>query len=174
MRRYRIILVTSILTLSLSLPVGVFGFEDWVPNFDDKTMFLAVTANTAGHIFGQYCYIEEQYCIYAIAIGINCKPGNEYPALINSDAGSGRVTLVCGGKVEDQHVLGVSGFDDIDRVVRKATRFGIAIPMKNDEFKVGRFSLRGAAETIDFMRTVAEKKMKGTPQNRSRPAEERI
>jgi len=176
MRKYRIILVTSVIMLSLSLPVGVFGFEDWVPGYDKKAgkFVFAATVNSAGHIFGQYCYFKDESCLYLIGIGINCEPGSEYPALINADTGSAFVRLVCFHKYESQHVLAVNSFDDIDRIVKKATRFGIAVPMQNDDFKVARFSLRGATEAINTMLEAAELKMKCKPQNRSKPAEERL
>lgn len=110
--------------------------------------------------------------MYIVGIGITCEEKHEYPALINSDAGSAQVTLICAHKYEGENVLLVSGFDDIDRIVRAATRIGIAIPMENDQFKVSRFGLAGSTYAIDLMRAAAEAKMKHQPKNASQPSEE--
>jgi hypothetical protein len=168
------VFVIAGVAICLSAPGTLYAFGDWFYSFKNKDFFLAATINAAGHLLGQYCYFESESCIYIIGIGITCTPGHQYPVLVNSDAGSSRVSFVCSHKYEDQYVLAINTFDDIDRVIRKATRVGFAVPMQNDDFKVARFSLRGAAQTIDFMLDAAETRMNRKLDNRRKPAEERL
>jgi len=173
MKKYEMACVLALFFLSiLSMKSEA---QEWKPGVSDDGDFLyAATVNEAGRILGQYCYFDTGSCLYIVSMGITCTPGDEYPALVNSDAGSAQIRLLCSEKYHDENILFVNSFDDIDRIVRDANRVGFAVPMENDDFKVVRFSLRGAARTIDLMRATAAKSMKGKPQNRSRPAEERF
>lgn len=74
----------------------------------------------------------------------------------------------------NQQVYGVKAFDDVDRIIRNATRMGIVIPLQGDEFKVSRFGLAGSTYAIDLMRTATEAKIQREPVNASKPVEERI
>jgi hypothetical protein len=44
---------------------------------------------------GQYCYFKSGSCIYFVGISIACEVGSQYPSLLNSDAGSAHISLVC-------------------------------------------------------------------------------
>ena len=50
----------------------------------------------------------------------------------------------------------VKPFKDIDLVVRKASYFRIATPMKSDQFKVARFSIVGSTYAVDLMRVASK------------------
>ena len=109
-----------------------------------------------------------------VSMGINCKEGDQYPALINSDAGACSLNLVCGAKIENENLLVVNKFEDIDGILRKATLIGFAVPIDNDQFKVSRFNLDGSINAIDLMRAAFEAKKKSEPQKSSLPDEERL
>lgn len=167
--------MTVNMLLYLSAQAETFTFKDWGWNTDRADFYYAVTINDAGHLLGQYCYLKSGTCFYFTAMGINCEVGSEYPALLNSDAGSAQISLVCSHKAENYHVLAISSFDAVDRMIRAATRVGIAVPMQNDQFKVSRFSLAGSTHAIDRMRAAAEAKMQRAPRNTGKPpAEERL
>jgi hypothetical protein len=161
--------------LYFSAQAESFTFKDWAWNTERTDFYFAATMNDAGHLLGQYCYFKSGSCFYFTGIGINCEIGNEYPALLNSDTGAAQISLVCSYKYQNQHVLAISPFDAIDRLIRSATRMGIAIALQNDQFKVSRFSLAGSTYTIDRMRAAAEAKMQRAPRNTGKPpAEERF
>jgi hypothetical protein len=160
----RVLTIFTVL-LCISAHAETFASKEWAWSTDNPDFYFAATANGVGHILGQYCYFESGTCLYLVGIGINCEEGSQYPALINSDAGSAQVSLVCAYKYENQFVLFINSFDDVDRIIRAATRIGIAVPMQRDEFKVSRFGLAGSTYAIDLMRASAQDKMQRQPQN---------
>lgn len=167
---YLLVLTSSLMCSPLY--AETFASKDWAWSTDGDGFYYAATANATGHILGQYCYFESGSCLYIVGIGITCEEGHEYPAVINSDASSSHVTLVCAHKYEGQNVLFIRGFDDVDRIIRAATRIGIAIPMENDQCKVSRFGLAGSTYAIDLMRAASAARMKRQPKNASQPSEE--
>ena len=172
----KLISVMAIVGLFLYTTVSAETFvsKNWLWNTDDENFYFAVTGNAAGNLMGQYCYFKSGLCTYLVGIGIKCKEGDQYPALINSDAGACSVNLVCAAKFEEQNFLFVNRFEDIDGILRKATIIGIAVPIDNDQFKVSRFNLDGSINAIDLMRAAFEAKKKSEPQKSSLPDEERL
>lgn len=168
-----LIILSSCLICSQS-QAETFSSKDWIWNTDNNNAYYAVTVNDAGHLLGQFCYLLTGNCLYTVGMDISCEQGNEYPALINSDAGSAQVTLVCGDKVagQTQNVMYMSPFDDVDRLIRDASRIGIAIAMQNEQFKVARFGLAGSTYAIDLMRAAAAIKMERQPHNANLSSEE--
>jgi hypothetical protein len=129
----------------------------------------------AGHFLGQYCYFKSGSCIYFVGISIACEVGSQYPSLLNSDAGPACISLVCSHKYQNQDVLAISSFDDVDRIVSGVTRIGIVVSMHNDQFKGARFCLAGSTYAIDRMREAAQAKKQRAPRNTGKfPAEERL
>ena len=167
------ILVTCLLCSS-TLSAETFQSKYWSWSTDNSEFYYAATVNAVGHVLGQYCYFESGSCLYLLSFGTSGHEGSQYPAILNSDAGSAPVTLFCAYKLQGQHVLFVSGFDDIDRMVRTANRVGIAVPMEGDQFKVSRFDLVGSTQALDFMRAAAEGKLKRQLNNPSKPPPEEI
>ncbi len=142
--------------------------KDWFWGVDDTEFFYAATLNSSEHIIGQYCYLESGNCMYMVGIGITCEEGYETPALINSNKGAVQIKLVCAHKYEDQNVLFITPFDDIDNIIRQASHIRIAVPMENDQFKVSRFSLSGSSYAIDLMRAAAERAVKEKPPEKTK------
>ncbi len=127
-----------------------------------KLPFYAATVNDSGHLFGQWCDVDSASCMYMVALSTRCDEGESYPILVNSDVSSLSTTLVCRGRLSSgkfRYALG--NFDDIDGIVRKAKRIGIALPLEGDKFRVIRFSLDGAAASLILMRGAVEKAVEG-------------
>jgi hypothetical protein len=164
------------LATSLAANAETYASKEWAWSTETGRdgYYYAATLNKAGHLLGQYCYFETENCMYLVALGTTCDEGQEYPALVNSDSGAVHVKLVCAHKYEGQNVLAIDAFEEIDRVVRNATKLGIVLPLQNDEFKVSRFGLAGSTYAIDLMRAAAERRLKVKPLNADRPDEERI
>lgn len=100
----------------------------------------------------QLCDTEDGACFYAVSFGTRCQKDETYHALVNSDAGNGSFELLCGAEVQGSNLLFVQDFEQMDALVRKATRIGFALPMQGDDIKTVRFSLRGSVAAIDAMR----------------------
>lgn len=135
--------------------------KDWMWNLDGSDGVYAATANRDGRILGQYCYFDNNTCIYTVSFGITCEKDSKYPVLVNSDTGAINVEMVCGHKMGgevDENAFYITPFDAIDNTVRNATNIGFAVAMESGRFKVVRFSLAGSTYAIETMRTFADKK----------------
>lgn len=138
---------------------------DWTWSIDDPEMFYAATENSAGQALMQLCDTEDGTCFYAVGFDTTCDEGDSYPALVNSDAGTASIKLLCGGELESGgNMMLVEDFDQMDQFIRKARKIGFALPMQGDEFKAVRFSLKGSVAAIDAMRKIAAR---GTPASRN-------
>lgn len=151
---------------------------DWFVDFVENRFLYAATINDAGSVFGQYCFPAEGKCLYLIGLRTRCEAGHDYLALANTDAGAQTFEIYCNGELANgryQYVF--KNFDDIDQLVKQGRRVGFALPMQGDEFKVVRFSLRGASNAITGMRRVAERLVEegqADAQRRFKPAEEEL
>ena len=135
-----------------------FTSGDWAWSVDDPEMYYAGTENAAGQTLIQLCDPADGTCLYAVGFDTRCDKGDSYPALVNSDAGTAGIELLCGDEMDDGgHLMLVKDFDQVDSIIREATRIGFALPMKGDEFKAVRFSLKGSVNAIEAMRKVAER-----------------
>lgn len=135
-----------------------FTSGDWTWSIDDPEMFYAATENSSGQALMQLCDTEDGTCFYAVGFDTTCNKGDSYPALVNSDAGTASIKLLCGGELDaGGNMMLVEDFDQMDEFVRKAKKIGFALPMQGDEFKAVRFSLKGSVAAIDAMRKIASR-----------------
>ena len=125
---------------------------DWVWSADDPGTYYAGTEHVGSQALMQLCDTKDGACFYAVSFGTRCQKDKTYHALVNSDAGNGSFDLYCGAEVRGSNLLFVQDFEQMDALVRKATRIGFAIPMQGDEFKAVSFSLKGSVAAIDAMR----------------------
>ena len=133
---------------------------DWVWNIDDPEAVHAGTENSAGNVLAQFCYPNDGSCIYVVSMGLDCKEGDSYTALVNTKSGATAIELLCGGEHDGEsgsHLLVFQNFEEIDELVRKNSQIGFAIALAEGEFKAVRFSLRGSSQALDLMRRAAER-----------------
>ncbi len=151
--------------------------QAWVWDIsDDKAFLFAVTANEAGNVVGQYCYLSTGNCLWIVSFGTYCEDGAKYPALVNTDNGSQSIELTCGKELKDGSSLMLfSDFDTMDNIVRSNSHVGFVMPMENNGFKAIRFSLKGSTGALDKMRAVALKMQSDKPARPDiKPAVERL
>ena len=157
MRTIVAVIASGILAMSWA-QAGDFASGDWAWNVDDPDGFYAVTSNSAGQMLMQLCDVNEGSCLYAVGFDTTCSEGASHPALVNTDEIAASITLHCGSKLKDgSNLMFIEDFDQIDQIVRDATRIGFALPMQGDEFQAVRFSLKGAVPALDAMRKFAAK-----------------
>jgi len=139
-------------------------FGDWaVDKSTSATTLAALTVNDSGDVFGQFCFLGEGSCVWIIALTTGCKEGTKAPVVVNSDAGAVQLEITCGGQLPPGaygYGYVFTNFDQVDNLVKAATRVGFAIPLEADQFGVVRFSLRGASAAISAMRAAGERRIK--------------
>lgn len=168
----RALAVLSFASLTGYAHAGSVG--DWTYTLADT--YYAATVNDSGSAFGQWCNTNERSCLYLVAMSTRCDTDDTYPALINTDTGALPVTLICRGKLSDRNLYRyvISDFSKIDKMVKTSKRFGIAIPLQADEFKVIRFSLEGASVAISAMRAAADSSVTGNDSGRRDTRDQRL
>lgn len=129
-------------------------YQDWAASVgNDKTYVFAATANDSGEVLGEYCYFSDGKCIWLIGITTGCKPGDTYPVLANSDANTVSLEVVCRGQLSPGvFTLQFTNWKNLEANFTDSSRVGFAIPLKDNTFRVVRFSLKGRSTAT----TVAE------------------
>jgi len=156
--RNLVAVLVLVCALTSGARAGDFTSGDWVWNVDGPEAFYAATENSAGQGLMQFCDINEGSCLYAVGFDTTCDEGATHPALVNTEETAASITLHCGKKLKDgTNLMFFEDFDQIDKIIRNATRIGFALPMQGDEFKAVRFSLKGSNEALDAMRKLAAK-----------------
>ncbi len=91
-----------------------------------------------------------------LATSTNCEEGERYPVLVNADAGSAQLELVC-RKLGKKPRYIFTNFESIDKSIRNSGKYiGFAFPLQSGLFQVDRFLLDGAVESLARMRAVAK------------------
>ncbi len=143
------------------------SFKEWVVSVKDMKKPFAATVNESGAVFGQYCYPESGSCLYIVATASKCEKDANYPVLLNSEAGSAYVELLCGGSSDGQRFeYYFKNFDTINKIALQDGVLGIAFPLDGGQFRVVRFKLDGAKEAMPVLRDAAVK-IKGNAPRRN-------
>lgn len=133
------------------------SFGNWmVGTIEGGEGFFAATVNDSNAVLGQYCYLESGDCLWLLATSTNCEEGERYPVLVNADAGSAQLELVCRKMGKKPRYI-FTNFDTIDKSIRNSAKYiGFAFPLQSGLFSVDRFLLDGAVESLARMRAVAK------------------
>ncbi len=141
--------------LLLCLPFAVTAYAedriigDWVVSVDGG-IYETYTGNESGSTLGLLC--TETNCSFYLRAGITCESEGSYLALINSKNGASSQQLSCApltlnGRTE--YVILIGDIESFATTVLNSSTIGIAIPMASGQFKVSRFSLRGATKALE-------------------------
>jgi len=152
-----------VMVVSVVQVVCADKYADWSVNIASNQDFLfAATVNDSGALLGQFCYTDEAACLWLLTSDSSCEKNVKYPALINSDGGAFLAEFVCQGQIESRQRFGYAfaNFEQMNHLIASATKVGIAFPLQGDQFRVMRFSLRGAQHALNKMHSEAERLMK--------------
>lgn len=143
--------------LLLFLPYSVTSyaanrvFGDWLVSVENG-VYETYTANESGSTLGLLC--TESDCYFYLRADITCESGGTYLALINSESGAASHKLSCAPLTINnniEYVLLIGDLEPFAEVIISSTTIGFAIPMANGQFKVSRFSLRGANKALEVV-----------------------
>jgi chemotaxis protein histidine kinase CheA len=100
--------------------------------------------------FGLSC--NEDNCRLYYENGINCEPGNNYPIVISTSAGSMAVETICapaataGGEVTRYWFTELPQLND---ALMQSDAIGIAFPLSNGQFRISQFQMNGYGEATE-------------------------
>ena len=129
--------------------------NDWIWDVSGQGYYYAATINSNNRVLGQYCYHQSKTCLYVVTLGMNCKEGDEFPAILNSNFSVASVNLQCGRKVGIENILIIYPFDEVNQILLRANNASFAIPLHDGSFKAIKFSLSGSSKAIKMMRAAA-------------------
>jgi len=141
--------------LALPMWAQAQAIGDWrIGNLDAGAGMYAATVNETQSVLGQFCQVEgdDFPCYWLLSIDIDCEPGESYIVLVNADHSAVPLEMLC-APLARANRYAFRDFDTIDSIVRSSTRIGIAFPMQSGQFQVSRFSLDGAGQAVDSMRS---------------------
>jgi hypothetical protein len=130
-------------------------FDAWVVGVPgDASGVYAATDNSSGSMLAFTCPFTDD-CHYRLITPNTCVEGEKYPGVLSTNKGAISVTLHClsivGWDSNRGGVLGLAPFDNVDLAVREGRDLGIAVPLKNGQFHVSRFSLIGSSAAINYV-----------------------
>ena len=142
---------------------------DWVldPENDAKPFFF--TANDSGGIFGKWCDVSQENCMWMLAVKTACEQDASAPGLVSTATGVAAVDLNCLGP----HMLGgeryyryaIGSPDLLDASLKRSERVSFVMAVEGDNFRVMRFNTQGTSAAISRLGaaiTEAKKKIRPT------------
>jgi hypothetical protein len=145
----RVFLLLLFLPCSVTSYAANRVFGDWLVSVENG-VYETYIANESGSTLGLLC--TESDCSFYLRADITCESGGTYLALINSESGAASHELSCAPLTinnNTEYVLLIGDLKPFAEVVISSTTIGFAIPMANGQFKVSRFSLRGANKALE-------------------------
>jgi hypothetical protein len=149
--------LSILLAALVSLPAysDTYAVGDW--SVDIETDYTeAYTTNQSGSVLGMFCTANK--CYWYTNLTIACKPGSEYPALINARHGSFAARLHCFHLQQDsgkRHVFVITEYDSMEQAVSTGGTLCIAIAMQSGEFNVTRFDTDDGSKAVQRAATAA-------------------
>jgi hypothetical protein len=132
------------------MPAAAETVGRWTVEPSGQGALVAGTRNEGGNIIGYMC-LENRNCAWLLTVDVECKEDSQRPVMANSDVGATPLTAHCMGPagVGSFHNYMFLEFQNVDRMIKGATRIAFAMPLAKDEFQVVRFDLSGAKFAID-------------------------
>lgn len=140
-------------TGAYATPGATFG--DWSLGSTADGQLYAGTTNDSGGMLIKGCDPSKAACYWYLITYTACDVGALSPALINSTLGTATVNLQCDGGADLQggrmYRYQVGNPDLLDSVATGSSNVGIAVGLVDGQFKVYRFSLKGASTAISTL-----------------------
>ncbi|MGB4346238.1 MAG: hypothetical protein WBJ21_07555 [Burkholderiaceae bacterium] len=124
---------------------------DWTSQFQDD-MGEATTHENGLSVFGMLC--ASGSCRYYFANSTDCETGVNYPLMLTTQNGKFGVNAVCEPMASANGDVMLYWFDESDAInqaLQKTPKLSFAFPLKDDQFKISNFSMKGYEAAIERM-----------------------
>jgi hypothetical protein len=169
--RFRFFSVLLMLVCGIAQAADFTSHGDWGVAFSkDRTQVLAVVVNQSNDVLGEFCFFDGGKCYWAVGNKTQCKEGDSYLFLVNTDEGAVSLVGKCVGWDNTMNTYDYE-FDwkGIEGALKDshATAVAFAMPLTNTQINVIRFSLKGITEaTADAEARFNAKLRSQPPKNR--------
>jgi chemotaxis protein histidine kinase CheA len=122
---------------------------EWVSEFRESTG-EASTKEDGMSQFGMLC--NDESCRFYYENGIDCEPGNNYPIVIATSAGSMAVETICepvNDADADARRYWFAELPQFNEALMQSDTVGIAFPLSNGQFKISQFLMNGYGEATE-------------------------
>ncbi len=122
---------------------------EWVSEFHESTG-EASTKEDGMSQFGMLC--NDENCRFYYENGIDCEPGNNYPIVIATSAGSMAVETICEPVSDADGAAKRYWFAELpqfNEALMQSDTVGIAFPLSNGQFKISQFLMNGYGEATE-------------------------
>lgn len=122
---------------------------EWVSEFREGTG-EASTEEGGISRFGILC--TDDNCRFYFENGINCEPGNNYPVVIATSAGSIAVESICAPAVTATGEVMRYWFTELPQLneaLMQSDTVGVAFPLSSGQFKISQFLMNGYGEATE-------------------------
>ncbi len=148
----RRLLSVAVLLAAVTFPVLAderMEHAEWISEFRDGTG-EASTKDGGMARFGILC--NEDSCRFYYENGVDCEPGNNYPVVIATSAGSIAVETVCvpvAGATGEVRRYGFAELSQFNEALMQSDSIGIAFPLSSGQFKISQFLMNGYGEATE-------------------------
>lgn len=147
---------TALAALALLVTGGAVAgeplmFNDWgVSRADDGSSVSALTILNQQAVFGEWCFYSSKTCTWELLVDISCKVGDNALVLANSTSSYSSLKLGCLGKSPNGDLYVYTfNWKDLEALIKTPSDLSavaFAMPLKDSQFRVIRFSLNGVRE----------------------------
>lgn len=128
---------------------------DWSLGSTADGQLYAGTLNDSGGMLIKGCDPANAVCYWYLVTQTGCDEGVSAAALVNSNQGTASLTLQCNGPIQVQgrpmYRAQISNPDLMDSIANGSPIVGIAVGLVDGQFRVYRFSLKGASTAISTL-----------------------
>jgi len=130
--------------------------KEWgVVQANDGSSVSAVTVLSDQAAFGEWCFFSSKTCTWELLINVECIVGEQHLVLANSTSAYSALKIRCLGKPPQQDLYAYAfNWKDLEDLIRSPTnvsKVAFAMPIRNSEFRVIRFSLDGLRESTGMV-----------------------
>lgn len=141
------LLFLTLCTIQLNSAWADEKIGDW--RFVDSIhgLHIANTTNSSSVTAGIICVTGSELCSTYISTSTECEIDGVYPMLINSSIGAYQVRATCTLIAEEKYLL-FEEFQETRSAFESGGEVGFVLPLENGNFRVMRFSTKGATAAI--------------------------
>jgi hypothetical protein len=127
-------------------------FEDWFvtkAKNGDTVAGVFVEDGSQQRFLGARCFVESKKCVHLLVTGTRCDDNMKIPMLMNAKTGSALINATCHVNGSRYELL-LSPYDSVRSGLTSGDMVGFALPLESGQFRVIRFSLKGAVDALNY------------------------
>lgn len=153
LQRFKLLLVALFLLPAQAISDEQIG--DWYFKDSIEGIQIANTVNTSELAAGVLCALTTGTCSAYIATTTGCSEGGLYPMMINSAVGAFLISSKC-TEISGDRFLVIQEFPETRAAFESGGEVGFVLPLESGQFRVMRFSTKGATAAINKAMTKPE------------------